>query len=379
MRTTIRIVTGLVLCLAAAACAAQSVEFRGLYVDAFHPGIKNHEEVTQMVRVAKAARFNALLVQVRKRGDAYYNSTIEPRAGDIAPDYDPLADVIRQAHAAGLEVHAMVAVCEVAHKSYDLPENHVAKKHTEWLMVMKDGSTVQYEGKIFLDPCVPEVRNYLVAIAEEIARKYDVDGIHLEGCRYIRREAMYNKSVLEMYAKASGKADVPAYDDDGWCQWRRQQVTSLVKQMHDTLALARPTVRLSVSGMTPTPEAASTYCFQDWAGWMRDGLVDFVVPMLYTDSSAVLSQAVDLLKVKAGRHMYLGIGTFQLNAAKAMQHIQDARTAGMEGVVLFNYHYLVAGSLSVAKVSDLAAAFSQQAAPPVMPWRVQVGEGVQVR
>jgi uncharacterized lipoprotein YddW (UPF0748 family) len=125
------------------------VEFRGLYVDAFHPGIKSHEEVTQMVQAAKAARFNAVIVQVRKRGDAYYNSRIEPKAADIAPDYDPLADVIRQAHALGLEVHAMVSTYEVAHKSYTLPESHIRKTHPEWLMAMQDGSTVQ-QGKVYL-------------------------------------------------------------------------------------------------------------------------------------------------------------------------------------------------------------------------------------
>ena len=73
---------------------ALASEFRGLYVDAFHPGFKSHEEVTQMVAAAKAANFNALIVQVRKRGDAYYNSKVERKGYDIAPEYDPLADVI---------------------------------------------------------------------------------------------------------------------------------------------------------------------------------------------------------------------------------------------------------------------------------------------
>lgn len=358
------------LCLAATMCSAQSVEFRGLYVDAFHPGIKTHEQVTQMVRAAKVANFNALIVQVRKRGDAYYNSTIEPRAADIAADYDPLADIIQQAHAAGLEVHAMLAVCEVAHESYNLPENHVAKQHPEWLMVMKDGSTVQYEGKIFLDPCVPDVQDYLTAIAEEIVRKYNVDGIHLEGCRYVRREAMYNKIALDLYAKASGKTETPTYDDPGWCQWRREQVTNLVRKMHDRLAAVKPAVMLSASGMTPSPQDAATYCFQDWGAWMQNGLVDFIVPMLYMQSNAVLSDAVNLLKAKGARHMYLGVGTFQLDALKARQHIQDARSAGMEGVVLYNYHYLVTGSTSLAKASDLAAIFAQPAPRPIMLWRL---------
>lgn len=92
--------------ITAALAQEGSAEFRGLYVDAFHPGFKTHEEVTQLVSAAKEANLNALLVQVRKRDDAYYNSNIEPKASDIAADYDPLADIITQAHAVGLQVHA---------------------------------------------------------------------------------------------------------------------------------------------------------------------------------------------------------------------------------------------------------------------------------
>lgn len=128
--------------------AQATEEFRGLYVDAFHPGMKTHEEVTQMVTAAKNANFNALIVQVRKRGDAYYNSHVEPRASDIAADYDPLADVLAQAHVAGLEVHAMISVYDVAQECYVLPDTHVAKKHPEWLMVTQAGTSIQDGGMI---------------------------------------------------------------------------------------------------------------------------------------------------------------------------------------------------------------------------------------
>ena len=74
----------LVLAAIAGMLPAQAGEFRGLYVDAFHPGFKTNQQVAQMVNAAKAANVNALIVQVRKRGDAYYNSAIEPKASDIA-------------------------------------------------------------------------------------------------------------------------------------------------------------------------------------------------------------------------------------------------------------------------------------------------------
>ncbi|HOK55146.1 MAG TPA: family 10 glycosylhydrolase, partial [Armatimonadota bacterium] len=83
-------------------------EFRGAWVTAWSNGFLTPEEADETIRLAKEANLNALFIQVRKVGDAYYKSSFEPRAKNIEnlPDYDPLAYVIEKAHAEGLEVHA---------------------------------------------------------------------------------------------------------------------------------------------------------------------------------------------------------------------------------------------------------------------------------
>jgi uncharacterized lipoprotein YddW (UPF0748 family) len=65
--------------------------------------------VRTMVGDAWQGGFNTLLVQVRGRGDAYYLSSLEPRAAALADqprDFDPLALVLEEAHARGMTVHA---------------------------------------------------------------------------------------------------------------------------------------------------------------------------------------------------------------------------------------------------------------------------------
>src|ERR1700738_3743903 len=85
-------------------------QYRALWVDAFHDGMKSPAQVEKLVADAHRANLNALIVQVRKAGDAYFNVSDEPRASDIQgpPDFDPLAYVIRLAHASTprIEVHA---------------------------------------------------------------------------------------------------------------------------------------------------------------------------------------------------------------------------------------------------------------------------------
>ncbi len=153
------------LALVAVACGAS--ETRGLWVDAFHPGIMNSAQTTEMVAKAKDAGFNAVFVQVRKRGDALYTSTIEPRADGIAAAYDPLADVIEKAHADGLEVHAWVSTLDVFadDPAYEFKtRDNVVAKHPDWLMKTKEGSTTLQQKKVMLDPGVPEARKYTVGI-----------------------------------------------------------------------------------------------------------------------------------------------------------------------------------------------------------------------
>src|SRR5262245_32444828 len=63
------------------------------------------ESLAALVRAARDHGFNTLLVQVRGRGDAYFKSTLEPRAADLqrqSTSFDPLATVLARAHESGL-------------------------------------------------------------------------------------------------------------------------------------------------------------------------------------------------------------------------------------------------------------------------------------
>ena len=80
------------------------------------------ESIGQMVAAAQAGGFNTLLVQVRGRGDAYYAA----RSNRGRPSWPASQRSIRSrrsitdAHAAGLQVHAWVAVNLVS-SSVSLP------------------------------------------------------------------------------------------------------------------------------------------------------------------------------------------------------------------------------------------------------------------
>src|SRR5688572_14149320 len=186
------------------------------------------ESILQMVAAAQAGGFNALLVQVRGRGDAYYAATIEPRASELAskPSFDPLATVLQEAHGAGLKVHAWVAVNLVS-SSVTLPasRDHVIYRAPEWLMVPRelaaemkkiDLRSPAYVGRLarwtrahtsiveglYTSPLHPAAQDHTTAVIAEIAAKYDVDGIHLDYVRFPNDDFDYSPAAMEQFRAA---------------------------------------------------------------------------------------------------------------------------------------------------------------------------------
>ena len=110
------------------------VQYRALWVDTFNTPLNNHSDVAAVVANATAAGANAILAQVRRRGDAWYRDALEPLPDGvpIAAGFDPLAELITQAHAAGLEVHAFVIIGAVWNRPPTQPPSspeHVFNRH----------------------------------------------------------------------------------------------------------------------------------------------------------------------------------------------------------------------------------------------------------
>src|ERR671932_1565363 len=105
---------------AASADTLDPPELRAVWVDAFHDGFKTPEQVDELVDWARAANLNALFVQVRRRGDAYYLKSFEPRTEDpdLTPGFDALQYLIDRAHAGSqaLQVHAWLATLPIWNK-----------------------------------------------------------------------------------------------------------------------------------------------------------------------------------------------------------------------------------------------------------------------
>ncbi|MBK8316032.1 MAG: hypothetical protein IPL01_19305 [Acidobacteria bacterium] len=124
----------LILILVAQICAQQP-EYRAFWIETFNTSINNHADVVSIINNVRLAGCNAVFVQVRRRGDSWYLNSLEPPADRVAiqPGFDPLADLITEAHANGIEVHAFVIIGAIWNSDPTTrpPENpnHVFNKH----------------------------------------------------------------------------------------------------------------------------------------------------------------------------------------------------------------------------------------------------------
>ena len=148
-----------------------------------------------------------------------------------------------------------------------------------------------------LDPGHPEAANYIVEMYTSIVENYDVDGINLDRIRYpdfnsgAVSEWGYNPTAVERFQRQTGRYDRPAPDDEQWSEWRREQVTSLVRKVYLQTHAIDSSVRLSADTITygegPDQqggwESSRTYneVLQDWRAWMEEGILDLNIPMNY--------------------------------------------------------------------------------------------------
>src|SRR5260221_1214781 len=116
--------------------AARAPEVRGLWV--VRTALVSPDAVDRVVDGAHEGGITDLFVQVRGRGDAFYESKLVGRSDLLAQQparFDPLLRLIERSRSRGLRLHAWVNVLLTAHFGLPLPPRHVLRQQPDWLMV----------------------------------------------------------------------------------------------------------------------------------------------------------------------------------------------------------------------------------------------------
>lgn len=376
-------------------------EFRGVWVASVsnidwpsRPGLSTaaaKRELVALLDRAKEAGLNAVILQVRPSGDALYASALEPWSEYLTgaqgrapkPAWDPLAFAVAEAHRRGLELHAWFNPYRARHPSAKGPlaPSHAASRDP--------GVVKRYGAHLWMDPGEPSVRAHTLAVVLDVVRRYDVDGVHIDDYFYPYRERDA-RGVIDFpdsssYARyVAGGGELPRAD------WRRENVNTLVRELHEGIHAVKPGVKFGVSpfgiwrpGYPWQVRGLDAHgeLYADARRWLREGWVDYFSPQLYWPVDQVPQAYPVLLRWWSqqnahGRHMWPGnyaskVGEPGRTAWLAPEIVRQVevtrREAGASGNVHFSAKAFMEDRDSLA--TRLArGAYAELALVPASPW-----------
>jgi uncharacterized lipoprotein YddW (UPF0748 family) len=307
-------------------------EFRGAWIASVanidwpsRPGLSTGEQQAELRGLLDRAvmlNLNAIVLQIRPTGDAFYDSPYEPwsfyltgRQG-VAPEpyYDPLAFAVEEAHRRGLELHAWFNPYRAFHPTTEgeLAANHISRTHPEVVH--------QYGTLLWMDPAEPVVVEHTMRVILDVVRRYDIDGVHLDDYFYpypVRDEEGERVEFPDSlaWARALDEGVTLSRDD-----WRRKNVDDFVERLYREVKEIKPWVKVGISPFgiwrPGHPEGVVGFdqyqeIYADARKWQREGWLDYFAPQLYWRIASPGQSYPALLgwwveQNAAGRHLWPG-------------------------------------------------------------------------
>jgi len=363
--------------------------------------------IPALIADARALGATDLFVQVYRGGRAWFStSVVDPgphRAARARSGVDPLAALLEQAHAAGIRVHAWMNALSLA---TNRDPALLARFGPDAVMVDRRGrSVLDYPQldlpepdrrwyrmgtpQVWLDPAAPAVAQTLAALAGELVGRYPaLDGVHLDYIRHpdvlpfipgsrfgVGLDFGYGAASRARFQRETGLV-APFGDSlanaDRWDEWRRERVTEVVLRVASAARGAKPSIETSAA-VWAYADRSYLSLYQDWRGWLEDGLLDFAVPMAYTRDDRLLRQiARAALGGVGGERVWMGLGAwlFDGDPARARAQLDAMRALSPPGISLFSYDAIAqAPALRASLLPTPPASPATEAPPPASPPR----------
>ncbi len=381
--------------------AQDEPEVRALWVDSFNLGLRSPAEIDALIQRTKSGNLNTIVAQVRRNAQSLYAISFEGWIENYVPPqgFDPLQYLIEKAHAEGIEVHAWVNIgavfsgnpnvptasfpcktpCDPNHMfnqhGYGSPteENWLTRAHPSFLAGTTFSGWRQANGVWFMDLGHPAAAEHTIDVLTHLLRNYSVDGIHLDYIRYPEMPITsprppgvglpfsigYNPTSVKRFNATFGRPEgsLPDPWDASFSQWRRDQVTAFVRRLYLEMNYIRPEAKLSAALITfyrgPNTVEPRTFqqteayyrVFQDWGGWMREGILDMSIPMVYKSqhlSSHVVQfrEWIEFTKeAQYDRHGVIGLGAYMNNLENTIVQIGEGRAPSLSGALSKGFNF----------------------------------------
>lgn len=350
--------------------------------------VQQQQEFVDKLDFLQQHGFNAVVVQIRPASDAFYPSKFEPwsrylsgKQGEAPfPYYDPLKFMVEETHKRNMEFHAWFNPFRalVSTKFNPNPANHVTKQHPEWM--------ISYGGKAYLDPGNPATRQYVLDVIQDVVKRYDIDGVHIDDYFYpykISGQVFNDNRSYGIFGKGMSRED-----------WRRSNINTFVADMYKMVKREKFYVKVGISPFgiwrnkhqdPRGSETNGTSCYDDLYAdvltWIENKWLDYVAPQLYWEHGHRLA-AYDVLapwwkNVCKERDLYIGMGVYRMvntkqsvwqGPSEILKQIGTQRRYNAEGAIMYSMSSF--NKIPNALPSSLKTEpyYGNIAIPPPMPW-----------
>ena len=377
-----------ILLLFVASTHAQEREFRGAWVATVFnidwPSRSTLEkeqqqsELTNLFDTLHRLNFNAVILQVKPSADAFYESKLSPWSRYLTgtqgkdPGYDPLDFAIKEARKRRLEVHAWINPFRLTagEKLENLATSHAVRSNPEWI--------IEYGGRFYLNPGIPEARTRIIEEIVEIVKNYDIDALHMDDYFYPYRVgnlAFPDEAAYQKYGKGL------SIDD-----WRRSNTEDFIKRVSEEIKKVKPHVRLAISpfgvwrNKSVDPKGSDTKAGQtnyddlyaDILSWVNKGFIDELLPQIYWDfdnTAAPFGIVTDWWSANTGgkTKLYAGLGIYRLGENWNLQGLRRQieyirKEPKMQGSAMFSAKWIQNNTKNIQSL--LEEMFSTPAIPP---------------
>ncbi|MBM6828832.1 family 10 glycosylhydrolase [Anaerotignum lactatifermentans] len=296
-----------------------STVYRADYPTAQNDIAAQKTEFIQKLDQAQALGLNTVVVQIRPKGDAFYESELNPWSEILTgtqgkdPGYDPMAFMIEETHKRGMEFHAWMNPYRITTSGTDLAAlsaDNMARQHPDWILT--------YNGAMYYNPAKEEVKQYIIDTVAEVVENYDVDAIHFDDYFYPS-----NYPLSEGETRDGQEANA-----------RREHVNDLIEGVYKKIKSIDSSVEFGISPMgiwknqksdstgSATSGSEGYYTvYGDAKTWVKNGWVDYIVPQIYWETGNSAADYETLVKwwndlvAGTGVDLYIGQGIYKDSVA----------------------------------------------------------------
>ncbi|MFN2341078.1 MAG: glycoside hydrolase family 10 protein [Halanaerobium sp.] len=302
---------------------------------------EGREGVEELLDSAAEANFNLIFPETFYKGISLIPDnelfTQDPRFKSWQED--PLQVLIEEAQVRNMEVHPWVWVFN---ENTSGSPGRILTKNPEWANINKDGEIVSYHNSSWLSPARDDVKEFLQQRYIYLVENYDLAGINLDYIRFpeeyrgsfgydqVSVQKFKEKYKLDPFQIESGSSEFSL-----WNQYRENLVTEMVRETSEKLRRIDPNLFISAD-VIPGREEARYRALQNWSHWLREGYLDFVLPMTYTENLfSELSSWIEEDRKQISAPLYAGVSVFKLTPDQMINQIEEINQINPNGHSLF--------------------------------------------